>query len=50
MEAFKEWYEKNKEFVEIYKDDLYTMLLFAFIAGEREQIRQRIEELKNGSN
>ena len=50
MEVFEKWYEENIEFVKMYEDDLYTMLLFAFIAGEREQIKQRLEELRNGNN
>jgi len=50
MEAFEKWFEENKNALEADKDDLYFICKIAFLAGETEQIKQRLKDLKNGSN
>jgi len=50
MEAFNKWFNENLHILEDHIDDIEFICKLAFLAGEQEQIKQRLKELQNGNN
>jgi len=50
MEAFNKWFNENVQVLINHSEDLEFICKLAFLAGEQEQIKQRLKELQNGNN